>query len=173
MIPVLDGKTCKLRGFTYADFKDFAALWAEPEVAEFIPFAPLTPAQCYPRLHRNLSNWVRFGIGQFCVADPDGRCGGVLGFFPNSIPKGKPGGDPDWMAGWVLSRRLHGKGIGSEAVTLAHDWLDRAHPGTAVVCGMDVANVASVRLAERNGYHLVAKVLEDGVPGQIMQRDGR
>ena len=55
-------------------------------------------------------------------------------------------------AGWVLPYRAHGRGFGIEAVAAALAWLDRETRHRRTTCLIARENVASHRIAAKNGF---------------------
>lgn len=158
-----------LRGFTWADFPAFAAMWQEPEVARFIPFAPISPSTNQARFNGNCSAWVHRGFGNWAVMDQDGGFLGTTGFFRNAAGLGADY-DTSIQAGWVFSARSHGKGYATEAVMLAHGWLDQQPFGGRSVCGMDANHAGSIRVAEKAGYTLLRLASNEWGDVQLMER---
>jgi len=147
MIPVLQGKAVRLRGFAWADFRPFARMWQETEVARHIPFAPVAESQSWARFNANTYRWADHGFGNWAVCDHAGEFLGTTGFFHRA-----PTGDEPLEAGWVFASAAHGQGYASEAVALSHEWLDRQEFGGVSRCMMDMDHVASIRVAEKCGY---------------------
>ena len=144
-------------------------MWQEPEVAEFIPFAPVKPEQSWARFNGNNYRWVKDGYGGWAVVGGAGGFLGTLTFFR------KPGGygedyDSAIQAGWVFAARSHGRGYASEATKLAHGWLDAEPFGGRSVCGMDPANAASIRVAEKSGYRFLRHSEDAYGAVQLMER---
>jgi len=169
MIPVLRGPRVTLRGFTWADFPAFAEMWQEPEVAAYIPFAPIAPSRNWARFNINCSNWVSKGYGGWAVVDGVGQFLGTIGLFNGA---GSYGDDYDnaIQAGWVFATHSHGRGYASEAAGLAHGWLDHQHFGGRSVCGMDPVHVGSIRVAEKTGYRLLRLSEDKWGKVQLMER---
>ena len=166
MIPVLKGKNITLRGFTWADFPAFADMWQEPEVAQFIPFAPVEVSQSWSRFNGNSYRWATQGFGNWAVVDAKGVFLGTTGFFR------RDGANPASAleSGWVFAGHSHGRGVASEAAILSHNWLDQQPFGGASGCMMAPDHTASIRVAEKAGYQLV-KIDEDQWGSvQIMER---
>ena len=55
--------------------------------------------------------------------------------------------------GWVLAPEFHGRGFATEAVTAAIAWADEHLPEPRTVCLINPENTASLRIAEKCGYH--------------------
>jgi len=155
-----------LRGFTWADFAPFAAMWQEAEVAKFIPFAPISPSQNWARFNGNCSAWVRRGFGSWAVMDADGEFLGTTGFFlRNPTDTGSV-----IETGWVFAAVGHGKGYATEAAKLAHGWLDQQAFGSFSTCMMGPEHGASIRVAEKVGYQVARRETDQWGEVQIMQR---
>ncbi len=172
MIPILHGPRLTLRGFTWADFAPFAAMWQEPEVAEFIPFAPVPVAQSWARFNGNVYRWATYGYGNWAVIDESDRFLGTIGFFVNAAGFGEDY-DSAIQSGWVFSARSHGHGYASEAAQLAHDWLDTQAFGGRSVCRMNQEHIGSIRVAEKVGYKLLRRFDDPSGKVQLMERAKR
>ena len=152
MIPVLASDRLILRGFTWADFPAFAAMWDDPDLAPFIPFAPVAADVSWGRFNMNSYRWVRDGFGNWAVVGRDGAFLGTTGFFRNPTAGLGAEYDAAIQSGWVFARAARGRGLATEAVALAHAWMDAQPFGGATVCGMDAAHKGSIRVAEKVGY---------------------
>ncbi len=106
------------------------------------------------------TTWLMRGIRWRGAGDPEALVGHV-GFH------GAPG-DHDLSAwtpvgvemGWTVLPAWRGRGIATEAVAALVAWaLEQGVSG--VVAGIDPANLASQRVAERVGFHRVAAVDDD------------
>ncbi len=169
MIPVLQGNKVKLRGFTWADFAAFSAMWQEPEVAEFIPFAPVSPTQSWSRFNGNIFSWVKNGFGGWAVVDRSELFLGTVTFFRRAAGFGEDY-DRAIQAGWVFAARGRGQGNAGEAVSLAHSWLDFQPFGGRSVCGVDPQHAASIRVAIKTGYRVMRTEKDAWGPVQLMER---
>ena len=165
MIPVLDGARVRLRGFTWADFAPFAAMWREPEIARHIPFAPVPDTQSWARFNGNCYRWATQGYGNWAVCGPDGAFIGVTGFFERD-----PGSGAPLEAGWVFQSAVHGQGYASEATGLSHAWLDQQVFGGVSRCTMGPDHAASIRVAEKCGYRHLRDESDLWGPVRLMER---
>ncbi|MEE9427187.1 MAG: GNAT family N-acetyltransferase [Paracoccaceae bacterium] len=166
MVPILHGARITLRGFTWADFAPFAAMWQEPEVAEFIPFAPVPLAQSWARFNSNTYRWALNGFGNWAVVDKSGVFLGTTGFFVRYLQKS----ERVFESGWVFAAAAQGQGFGSEAVQLAHDWFDAQAFGGHSTCMMGPDHGASIRVAEKVGYTGAVVDTDAWGPVQTMER---
>ena len=172
MIPVLKGERVILRGFTWADFPAFGAMWNDSALTKFIPFAPVALPESWARLNGNSYRWVRCGFGNWAVVDHDGVFLGTTDFFNSPASGSEDQDETGIMSGWVFAKAARGCGIASEAVSLNHDWLDAQSVGSVTYCGMDVRHAASIRVAEKVGYQVHREFEDENGTGQIMRRPG-
>ncbi len=151
-IPEIDTERLTLRAHRIEDFRDCAALWADPEVTRHIGGRPSTPEEVWARLLRYVGHWSMIGYGFWLVREKaSGHFVGEVGFadFKRDIT---PSFDGSPEGGWALMPRAHGKGYATEAVRAAIAWLE-THLGRArTVCMIDPENAPSIRVAERCGY---------------------
>jgi RimJ/RimL family protein N-acetyltransferase len=127
-------------------------MWADPAVVRYIRRTPFTEEESWARMLRNVGHWTLMGYGYWVVEDKaTGKFLGEAGFanfhrdteppLLNDIPE----------AGWVLVADAHGKGYASETVQAMVAWADSQF-AAATACIIDQHNVASIRVAEKNGY---------------------
>ncbi len=166
MVPILQGARLTLRGFTWADFPAFAAMWQEPEVAEHIPFAPVPALQSWSRFNGNTYRWATHGFGNWAVVDRAGGFLGTTGFFIRDVQKGSPVIE----SGWVFAAAAQGRGYGSEAIKLSHDWFDAQSFGGHSTCMMGPDHGASIRVAQKAGYRGATVTDDQWGPVQKMAR---
>lgn len=152
LAPVLETERLLLRGHRMTDFRESAAMWADPAVVAHISGAPSTEEQSWSRFLRYAGHWRHLGFGYWAVVNKaDGTFLGEVGFADyhrDTDPdlRGKP------EAGWVFIGRAHGQGYASEAVTAMLAWADAKldYPCTAVM--IDPTHAASINLAKKVGY---------------------
>lgn len=143
-------------------------MWQEPEVAEYIPFAPVSTSQSWARFNGNSYRWVANGFGNWAVVDKDGKFLGTTGFFRRDGAFASS----SLESGWVFARSGHGRGYACEAVRLAHDWLDTKGICDRSECMMDPAHGASIRVAEKAGYQFLRVAEDEWGRVQLMERVG-
>ncbi len=133
------------------DFEPLAAMWADIDVVRHIGGKPSSAQRSWSRLLQYRGLWPILGYGYWAIREKETeRYVGDVG-FADFHREAKPSisGQPE--AGWVLAKWAHGRGYGSEAVAAALAWLDRSLWSDRVVGLVDSRNVASVRIAEKNG----------------------
>jgi RimJ/RimL family protein N-acetyltransferase len=167
-VPVIETERLRLRGHRAVDHDDCAAMWGDPAVARFIGGRPSTREEVWGRMLRYAGLWALLGYGYWAVEDrASGDFVGDVGFadFRRDI---QPPLDGVPEIGWALSPRWHGKGYASEAVAGALAWSDARF--AASVCIIDSANLASVRVAQKNGFQQVGRATYRGDPTTLYRR---
>jgi RimJ/RimL family protein N-acetyltransferase len=148
---MIETERLQLRRPTLADFEGSAAMWADPEVTRFIGDKPQTREQSWARLLRYVGHWELLGYGfLFAFERASQRFVGEVGLanFERDITPPIRAHE----AGWVLAAWAHGQGFATEALRAILAWFETAFPGTPTCCIIDVANVASQRVAAKLGY---------------------
>lgn len=150
--PTLETPRLRLRGHGLDDFPKSAAMWADPAVVRYIRPAPFTEEETWARVLRYVGHWTLLGYGFWVIEDKQTREflgeAGFLNFHRDTEPAGIIN-VPE--AGWAFRAEAHGRGYASEAVGAIVAWGD-AHFDTPTVCIIEQTNLASIRVAEKNGY---------------------
>jgi len=171
MIPEIETTRLKLRGHRAADLDDCYAMWADPGVVRFIGGRVFTREETWARLLRYVGHWKILGYGYWVIEDKaSGAFLGELGFADMKRVIDPPlDGMPE--IGWALAPAAHGKGYATEAVKAAVEWGDRTFgAGVKTCCIIGPQNVASIRVAEKCGYHQLAQTTYKGTPTLIFRR---
>lgn len=145
--PRLQGKRLRLRGPAPGDIDDLYALFSDPQVMRYWSRAPMRERgeaeglvgemlEAFER--RELINWV--------VAGRDDRAIGTCTLF-RFDPRHRRA-----EVGYALRSDHWGRGLASEAVTLAIDWALQALDLHRIEADIDPRNEASRRLLERLGF---------------------
>jgi RimJ/RimL family protein N-acetyltransferase len=147
--PTLTTDRLTLRAIGMADWEPYAAMWNDPRVVAFIG-APRARDVAWPKFGQAVAMWTLFGYGNWAVTDrADGTFLGVCGLAQYERGVAELTGYPE--AGWAYTADSWGRGIASEALGAVVGWADAA--GIAETrCIIDLSNIASARVAGRNGY---------------------
>ncbi|MBB4146193.1 RimJ/RimL family protein N-acetyltransferase [Rhizobium rhizoryzae] len=124
---------------------------AEPEVFRFLAGRPLNEKEAWSRLLMYMGHWSAYGYGFFAVFDrATGDYLGETGLAQFRRGIGSAFDDLD-EAGWVFTRRAHGRGIAYEAASAVHVWYEQRWP-KPTYCLVPAENPPSFRLADKLGY---------------------
>ncbi len=151
-VPVLETARLKLRGHRLNDFTQCAAMWADPQVTQYIGGKPLTEEEAWTKFLRYVGHWRLLGFGYWAVEEKaTGSFVGELGFadYKRDLQPSL-NGTPE--IGWVLASPAHGKGYATEAVRAAVAWGDAHFQSARTACIIAPENLASIRVAEKCGY---------------------
>ena len=166
-VPVIETERLILRGHRLDDFEALAAMWGDAAVARFIGGKPSTREESWARLLRYAGHWQLLGFGYWAVDLKHGASFvGDIG-FANWQRDITPSLDGMPEGGWVFSPGAHGRGVASEAVQAAVGWIDKHFGGQLTTCIVSVENIASIRVAEKNGYREFARAEFKG--SQVIQ----
>lgn len=177
MNAILETERLILRPFVPEDFDAFAAMYADPRVAQFVTEdgKPLSRFAAWRAFAGIVGHWTLRGFGLFAVMD---RAGGT---FVGRIGPWDPEGWPDFEIGWALRSEYWGRGYATEAVKRCIDYafteLDRDHISSFIA----PENTRSIRVAERVGERLEGetrlphmpdrKVLQYGIAREEWEHD--
>jgi RimJ/RimL family protein N-acetyltransferase len=151
-VPVLETARLKLRGHRLDDFTHCAAMWADPQVTQYIGGKPLTEEESWTKFLRYAGHWQLLGFGYWAVEERvTGSFVGELGFadYKRDLQPSLNGA-PE--IGWVLASAAHGKGYATEAVRAAVSWGDAHFQSPRTACIIAPENLASIRVAAKCGY---------------------
>ena len=153
-----------------ADYDDLAAMRADPVVARYTSGHPASHTDSRDRLMRYRRYWEILGFGYRCVRERDtGRFVVTVGF--GEARRGiTPSLDGFPEAGWVLASWCHGMGYGGEAVASALAWIDTHTEHRQTRCIIDPRNLASMRIAARNGFKSLARAVYLNTEIEVFER---
>ncbi|MBL8708441.1 MAG: GNAT family N-acetyltransferase [Rhodospirillaceae bacterium] len=157
MIPLIETERLTLRGHGADDFPASAALWGDARVTARISGRVFTPEECWARLLRYAGLWSLLGFGYWAVTrKSDGAFIGESGFanFHRAIPS-PHARLPE--IGWVIAPAHQRQGYASEAVAAITAWGDKKFGGSQTFCIIDPDHAASLRVAEKAGYHFAER----------------
>jgi RimJ/RimL family protein N-acetyltransferase len=167
--PTLVTERLRLRAHTLADFPIYSALWADPRVVRYIGSKPNTPEEAWARLLRNAGHWTLLGFGSWLIEEiSTGDFIGEVGLFNYQRSIYPPLEIPE--IGWILSPAKHGHGYATEAVNALLNWGTTHFSANEVACIIHPDNAASLRVAEKCGFHFSHNTLFHGDPALILKR---
>lgn len=156
IVPVLQTARLTLRGHTVDDFNDSFAMWSDPDVARYIGGRPSSGEEVWSRLLRYFGLWPALGYGYWVVTDQkSGRFVGEVGLANFRREISPPIDSPE--TGWALAPRTFGNGFATEALAAALSWSDVNLSTPRTLCMISDGNLASVRVAEKVGYGVMAR----------------
>ena len=168
-IPTLETARLTLRGYRLDDFPSCAAMWADPEVTRFIGGRPLSAEEAWARLLRYAGHWWFLGFGYWVLEEKaTGAFVGELGFAQWRRDISPPIELPE--AGWVLTAASHGKGLATEALSIALEWANGHFPDPRTACLIHPDNLASIRVARKCGYNESMRLYYRGQPAILFER---
>jgi RimJ/RimL family protein N-acetyltransferase len=154
-IPTLETERLRLRSFRSSDLDDYAALRADPKVLRYLVGAggePWDRGRSSRHLAFMIGHWQVWGTGTWAVEHKE--AGAFIGFVGFSEPEGWPG----FELGWTLARRYWGHGYATEAAGEALAYAFTTLNRDRVISLIHPENRASIRVAERLGEGLLARI---------------
>jgi ribosomal-protein-alanine N-acetyltransferase len=147
-IPRIATERLILRGWQPGDREPFAALNADPRVAEFLG-PPLDRAASDALIDRIVGHWSTDGHGQWALERRED--GAFLGFVGLAAPSFEAAFTPCVEVGWRLAADAWGHGYATEAARAALRFGFEAIGLDEIVSFTTVANVRSRAVMERLG----------------------
>lgn len=147
-------------------------MWADPVVVRYIRPTPFTEEESWARMLRHVGHWALLGYGYWVVEDKDtGDFLGEAGFANFHRDTEPPLLTTMPEAGWVFRAEAHGRGYASETVAAIVAWAD-SHFDTPTSCIIERENLASIRVAEKNGYRPNQVITYRGEGLMLYTREG-
>lgn len=166
-------KRLLLRPHHIDDFEQYAKLWMEtsPSNKNTPNAQPLSEEESWARLLRQMGHWSAFGFGLFLVLDRETEhIVGEAGFAFCKRGLG-PSFDTVPEAMWRIDVHNQGKGLATEAMLAAMDWLANHWEFPRTVCMTDLLNAASRHVAEKLGFREFASAaVYHGNPVVLFER---
>jgi RimJ/RimL family protein N-acetyltransferase len=154
--PTLTTTRLILRAIAMVHWEPYATMWADDRVTAFIGGEPRSRQLAWTKFGQAVAMFPLFGYGNWAVIDGEtGGFLGVCGLAHYERGHAELEGFPE--CGWAFAAESWGKGVASEAVAAVTTWAD-AQGIAETRCIVDHANVASVRVATRNGYVAFAEL---------------
>jgi RimJ/RimL family protein N-acetyltransferase len=156
-IPVLETERLRLRGHRVDDLDACSALWADPVVVRHTTGKPQTPEEVWWRMLRYIGHWALMGYGFWALEEKaSGRFIGDVGFADFKREMNPSLGETP-ESGWIVAPEFHGKGYATEAMRAVIAWGDEHFGAVRTACLIQPGNAASLRVAEKCGYHQYAR----------------
>jgi RimJ/RimL family protein N-acetyltransferase len=152
-VPTLETERLRVRPFRTSDIDDYAALYADREVLRYLGTGePWDRGRAWRHLAFIMGHWQLGGAGEWAIEQREtGMFLGVVGY---SAPEGWPG----FELAWRLARRWWGHGYATEAAQAALAHAFTAWQRDRVISLIHPENRASIRVAERLGQSLQARL---------------
>lgn len=169
--PILETERLILRRHVIDDVDASAEMWGDPSVVRYIGGKPSTRQQVWARILSYAGHWSYNHFGYWAIEErATGAFVGEVGFadFKRDVIAAMRG-VPEM--GWALVSRVHGQGLGTEAVRAALAWGDAHLDSSRTVCLIDAENVASLRIAEKCGFATFECAAYHDRPTHFAQRD--
>ena len=145
-------------------------MWADPVVTRHIGGKPATSEESWTRLLRYAGHWTLLGFGYWAVEEKaTGMYVGETGFADYKRILDTPLSNAPEI-GWVIAPAWHGKGYATEAVQAAVAWGDAHFGPVQTTCLIEPENLASIRVAEKCGYHELQRTVYKDKQGLIFVR---
>jgi RimJ/RimL family protein N-acetyltransferase len=167
-IPTIETERLILSGPTSTDYRDIAAMWADPDVVRHIGGVPFSDEDSWARLLKYIGHWELMGFGTWIVRDRAGTFVGEVGLFDLHRTIDPQVSIPE--VGWVLAKHAHRKGYATEAVTRALAWGDEHLGRPTYGCIIDYDNTASLRVAEKVGFREHTRTVYKGTTVIMLRR---
>lgn len=167
---MLETARLRLRAHRLDDFDAYAAMWADPAVVRHIGGMPFSREQSWSRFLRHVGMWHHLGFGFLALEDrATGAFAGEVGFHDLRRDM-VPSIEGTLEAGWALTAPMQGKGLAEEAMRAALGWAESSAAPSGFTCIINPENAASLRVAEKLGFHRFAETTYNGAKIFVFER---
>jgi RimJ/RimL family protein N-acetyltransferase len=145
-VPEIETERLRMRGWRDGDFKAFADILADPEVARGLgKQAGMTWQEAWRDMSMMAGHWALKGFGHWVLEEREsGELVGRAGlYFPPTWP--------ELEVGWTVARAHWGKGYAAEAGRAACKWAHDELGARHIVSLILPTNSQSIRVAEKLG----------------------
>ncbi len=150
---ILETDRLRLRRITMADLDDIHAIWGDPEAMRLFP-RTLDRDEVREWIERNLTRYAETGHGVWAVIrKEDGQFVGDCGLVIQDV-----NGTPELEVTYHFLPRFWGHGYASEAARGCMDHARDTLGRTRLISMIRPENLASRRVAERNGLQIEREV---------------
>jgi RimJ/RimL family protein N-acetyltransferase len=132
------------------DFEDYASMWADPEVTQFVSVdgKPMSRFAAWQSVTAQVGHWHLRGFGMFTMVERG------TGAFVGRVGPWHPEGWPGLEIGWTLQRRHWGRGYATEGARSCISYAFNELNQDRIISFILPENVRSIRVAERLGERL-------------------
>jgi RimJ/RimL family protein N-acetyltransferase len=129
------------------DFEDYAAMWADAEVTQYISVdgKPMSRFAAWQSVTAQVGHWHLRGFGMFTMVERG------TGAFVGRVGPWHPEGWPGLEIGWTLQRRYWGRGYATESARRCVRHAFDEPNQDRIISFILPENVRSTRVAERLG----------------------
>ena len=151
-----------LRMFRHDDFEEYAALFSNPEIVQYLGNGKtLSRVVAWRSLAALIGHWQLRGYGTWAVEARDSQAFiGRIGFFDAE-------GWPGFELGWVLKPAYWGRGYATEGAQAALAYAFNELGKNRVISLIHPENIRSIRVAERLGERCEGETETFGEPTLI------
>ena len=147
---VLETKRLILREMTPHDVDDLLEVLSDPEAMQFYP-QPFDRKMTQAWIGRNIQRYAQHGFGLWAlIFKENGKLIGDCGLVVQEVD-----GVEEVEIGYHIRRDLWGKGLATEAAQACRDYGFTQLGFDKLISLVNPANIASRRVAEKNGMRLI------------------
>lgn len=145
---VLETERLFLRRFTYNDIDNLATIFADPETMRFLD-GPRTRDELWGEIGYYLDAYERNGLNFWAaIHKADNRLIGRCGLLLQTVD-----GRAEVEIAYTIARPYWNQGLGTEAARGIREYAFDNLPSERLISLIDPENIASQRVAEKNGMH--------------------
>jgi [ribosomal protein S5]-alanine N-acetyltransferase len=150
---VLETERLILREMTIHDVDDLLEVLSDPEAMQFYP-QPFDCQMTQTWIERNIQRYAQHGFGLWAIIlKENGKLIGDCGLVVQEV-----GGVEEIEVGYHVHRDLWGKGLATEAAQACRDYGFSQLGFDKLISLINPANIASRRVAEKNGMRLLKEM---------------
>jgi RimJ/RimL family protein N-acetyltransferase len=150
---VLETERLILREMTIHDVDDLLEVLSDPEAMQFYP-QPFDYQMTQTWIERNIQRYAQHGFGLWAIIlKENGKLIGDCGLVVQEV-----GGVEEIEVGYHVHRDLWGKGLATEAAQACRDYGFSQLGFDKLISLINPANIASRRVAEKNGMRLLKEM---------------
>ncbi|MEL6402514.1 MAG: GNAT family N-acetyltransferase [Cyanobacteria bacterium J06626_4] len=150
---VLETKRLILREMALHDMDDLLEVLSDPEAMKFYP-QPFDRQMTQTWIERNVQRYAQYGFGLWAlILKQTGKLIGDCGLVVQEVD-----GVEEVEIGYHICRDLWGKGLATEAAQACRDYGFTQLGFDKLISLVNPANIASCRVAEKNGMSLIKEM---------------